>query len=177
MNIMEDLERKWKPIDGYEGIYDLRDDGLLYSHYRNRYTYGNSNGKGYLIFGLSKNRIKTTKSMHQWVWITFVGEIPKGYDIHHINGNPKDNRVENLCLIESSKHKSIHLKEHFEEFIDLAAKVRSKAVLQYTKDGKFIDEYKSESEASRHTGINQASISLCCKGERQSAGGYKWKYK
>lgn len=31
-------------------------------------------------------------------------------------------------------------------------------------------------EASRITGINQGSISKCCKGERRIAGGFRWRY-
>lgn len=38
-------------------------------------------------------------------------------------------------------------------------------------------EYFSISEADRKTGIDFRNISACCIGKRQSAGGYKWKYK
>lgn len=53
-----------------------------------------------------------------------------------------------------------------------------KAVLQYSLDGDFIKEWPSAHAASRGLGrkIN-ADISLVCKGEKKSAGGYIWKYK
>ena len=56
---------------------------------------------------------------------------------------------------------------------------RQKVVLQYTIDGQFIAEYKSESEASRQTGISQSQIDGCCKGKYgyKTAGGSIWKYK
>ena len=52
-----------------------------------------------------------------------------------------------------------------------------KAVLQFSKDGKLIEEYPSLVEASRQTGCNQGHICDCCKGKRKSAGGFIWKYK
>ena len=38
-------------------------------------------------------------SHHRYVWTQAYGEIPKGMSIHHINGNKKDNRIENLSLV------------------------------------------------------------------------------
>lgn len=34
--------------------------------------------------------------------------IPKNYDIHHINGNGKDNRIQNLQLVSRKEHMIIH---------------------------------------------------------------------
>lgn len=42
--------------------------------------------------------------------------------------------------------------------------------------GDEIHVYKSIGEASRETGVERSSISRCCSGERNKAGGYVWKY-
>lgn len=37
--------------------------------------------------------------------------------------------------------------------------------------------YQVSNQASKQTGISHRNIATCCRGERISAGGYKWKYK
>jgi hypothetical protein len=45
---------------------------------------------------------------HRWVWINEKGEIPNGYDIHHIDGNKDNNSIENLEKITRSEHQQRH---------------------------------------------------------------------
>ncbi|SRR6266566_1065670 len=37
--------------------------------------------------------------MHRYIWEYVVGNIPKGMEIDHINGNGLDNRIENLRVV------------------------------------------------------------------------------
>ena len=50
-------------------------------------------------------------------------------------------------------------------------------VVQYSKDGKKVNEYNSITEAARITNIIRTGIGNCLKGWSKSAGGYLWKYK
>ncbi len=169
---------KWKKIKGYEGIYDLCDNGQLYSHPRPRtsggYTFGIDNGDGYFVFKLTKDG-KTKKVLcNILVWETFVGPIPEGYDVHHKNRNRNDNRLENLELIEKRKHLEIHKNDRLKS----VKKSLSRKVCQYTLDGILVAEYESLREASRITGINISGISCCCnkKQKYKSAGGFVWQF-
>ena len=51
------------------------------------------------------------------------------------------------------------------------------AVLMFDLADNFVAEYDSILEASTQTNIAKQNICKCCKGERNTAGGYIWKYK
>ena len=49
--------------------------------------------------------------LHNLVWVNFYGKpVPKGYTIHHINGDKKDNRIQNLQCVETKLHSRFHSK-------------------------------------------------------------------
>lgn len=66
-----------------------------------------------------------------------------------------------------------HLSKEQKEKISLSL---SKAVGQYTLEGKLITKFKSTTEASKLTGVDNSTICRCCKGQRKAAGGYVWGY-
>lgn len=53
---------------------------------------------------------------------------------------------------------------------------RKKQVFQCSLDRKIIAQYRSVAEASRKSGISKTCISRCCRLERESSGGFLWKY-
>ncbi len=59
------------------------------------------------------------------------------------------------------------------------SQAKSKPVLQYSKDGEFIKEWRSATEVKRELGYAVSSLSNCCnnKPHFRSAYGFIWKYK
>ena len=175
------MKEIWKDIKGFEGLYKVSNLGRLYSYPRRGtkggYTYGGKLGENYLICALYKYKIKTYVLMHRLVYETFVGPIPEGYDVHHIDHNPKNNSLDNLQLLPSSEHSMKHLAEHSKKTVAEAIKTTSKPILQYTLDGELVAEYPSACEAARKNGISQSSITACLKGRTRTAGKFKWEYK
>lgn len=56
------------------------------------------------------------KTNYRKIWEESYGEIPKdsdgrSYEIHHVNGNHNDNRLENLICIPIKEHYDIHYKQ------------------------------------------------------------------
>lgn len=54
---------------------------------------------------------KIKKRLHRYVWEKNNGCIPKGYHIHHIDGNVDNNSIGNLELISAGEHLSSHSKK------------------------------------------------------------------
>lgn len=53
---------------------------------------------------------------------------------------------------------------------------QSRAVRQYTLDGKFIKEFDRIQDAVLETGVSKKGIQECCAHRQRSASGYTWKY-
>jgi hypothetical protein len=47
---------------------------------------------------------------HKYIWIKNTKKpIPKGLQVHHINGKKDDNRIENLRTVDALTHRRIHI--------------------------------------------------------------------
>jgi hypothetical protein len=106
------------------------------------------------------------KHEHRVVAELLLGRpLAPGEIVHHINGDKRDNRLENLEVLPSQAD---HARSHFLG----SANPRSRAVL-CTDTG---EEYQTMALAAEATGANPRSISMVCRGVRNYAGGLRWRY-
>jgi len=55
--------------------------------------------KGYIYeYRMNNNGDTKLDYQHRVKWELRYGKIPEGYEIHHINGNKKDNRISELKI-------------------------------------------------------------------------------
>ena len=67
------------------------------------------NGKGYIegrVWIDADTQVRVKK--HRWIMENHLGrKLKADEDVHHINGDKQDNRVENLMVVSHSEHASI----------------------------------------------------------------------
>lgn len=185
------MNEEWKWIKGYEDLYQISNFGRVKSFHKNK-TDGEirsvkHSGGWYLTLPLLKEGKKKTVRIHQLVAETFIGEIPKGYHVHHKDGNKQNNNVCNLEIVSQKDH----VKETMKQYPDYCKGmneynqyVRPRHVRQYDLDGHFIAEYANCKIASELTGVCSRNILQVAdkkpfnsKGSvRKQAGGYVWKF-
>ena len=51
------------------------------------------------------------KRLHRYVWECEVGAIPKGCQIHHIDGDKANNDIANLAILTNAGHQRLHGQE------------------------------------------------------------------
>lgn len=103
------MEEIWKDIEGYEGLYQVSNLGMVKSLSRYIKTKGGSNrlskekimkisfdADGYKILSLSKFNKKSMHKLHRLLAIYFIPKIEGKDIVNHINGITDDNRIENL---------------------------------------------------------------------------------
>lgn len=183
---MTEEKEIWKDIQGYEGLYQISNLGKVKSLNYNRTKKERilipvKTHDGYLIVSLYKNCIHKNFLIHRLVAQTFIENPDNLLEVNHIDEDKTNNRADNLewCSHEYNINFGTRNERIFKTLKLRNYKNAQKEVIQFTKDGKFVNEFPSIHEASRCTGINQGQICYCCKNMKRytTAGGFKWKYK
>ena len=172
---------EFRDIKGFEGLYQISNQGRVYSLISKRFLKPRKTKLGYLDVVLYNNGKHKHHSVHRLVAQAFIPNPLHLPIINHISENKTENFVSNLEWCDysynntyGSRTEKMMQNHNFQMMV----KNCSKPIIQMTKDGKFVNEYPSIREAARTLGINHQNIMNCLKKEKyKSAGGYIWRYK
>jgi hypothetical protein len=110
------MEHTWKAVRGYEGCYEVSDQGAVRSLPRATRGRGGkprvSRGtvlkayalNGYLLVSLHKFGEGETRYVHSLVAEAFIGPRPQGQDVHHADGDKGNNSASNLRYVSRSEN-------------------------------------------------------------------------
>lgn len=79
--------------------YGVDENGVLYSIRYSKKLKGTVGSHGYLQLSTFKNSKRKAYLVHRLVWNAFVGEIPAGFELDHIDRNRTNNALSNLRLV------------------------------------------------------------------------------
>lgn len=180
-----DKQEIWKPIEGYEGLYEVSNFGRVRSldrYVRNNDAYNRKicgkimkphmNENGYMIVSLRNGGERHKKyRVHRLVALAFLPNPNNYTDVNHKDEVKHHNNLDNLewcnrsynSLYGTAQERLSKHKYHPVEMRDV-------------NNGRIIRKFESIKQASQDMNIKRSHISRVCRGERKTAGGYIWRY-
>jgi hypothetical protein len=131
------------------------------------------------LMTVGKNR---QKSLSSYIISNRTYEILKLKFIARIKNIPKPSNKGRKITWGDKISKSLKGKPKPEGFLKDSSKLKgrlinNKPILQFNKDGGFIQEWNSAKEAERYYSMSNNCINSCLKEKTKTSGGYIWKYK
>lgn len=153
---------EWRPIAGYEGLYEVSDDGRVRTrksgHYRLRKIKTNPI-TGYCELALNKDGVSKTHRVHRLVAQAFLDNPDDLPCVNHKDENKQNNCVDNLewCTVKYNN--------------DYSSYRRRKRVLAYDVEGNLLASFESEQLAAQFLGVTKPAISAAITGMHETCMG------
>lgn len=197
MNGGSKLIEIWKDVVGYEQYYQVSNLGRIRSKDREvrnnkgkcikaaRILKPQQNNNGYLYFQIKLSGRMVKLYIHRMVASAFIPNTNNKPQVNHIDNNPQNNCVNNLEWVTPKENVHHAMKQGrfdksfsmtLEKFAESRMLKQRPVIGINVKTGEIV-EFETVNEAGRHFNNRAGDICKCCQGERQTAQGYKWKYK
>ena len=161
------MREEWKPIAGYNGKYLVSNLGrvkangeyvtrtlpngtIIKSFHKERIMKPFGNGNGYLVVGLTTNRKVKNHYVHRLVATAFIGDIPKGMVVNHLDFNRGNNCASNL-EITTQKNNTHYSRERMSHPKSVTYSATGEKHIRYRKNRYFVE-------------INHKGKIYCCGG-------------
>lgn len=178
---------EWRPVKGYEGIYEVSDYARVRSldrYYPDKVfrngklrpyiLYGHvlkqqQSHKGYLLVPLRKDDKDKKCSVHRLVAEAFIPNPDNLPLVNHKDECKTNNRPDNLEWCDDKYN------VNYGTGMKRAAQKRARTIEQYTLDGILIATYLGATEAAKATGLKKASIDSALRRKNHICKGYEWR--
>ena len=187
------MEEIWKSVNGYDGFYEVSNQGRVRSVnrfvmqvingvqtkclYKGRILKFTTDNSGYPMVTLSAlGKIKTFR-IHRLVADVFIENPESKKTVNHINAIKTDNRIENLEWATQLENNQHAINTGLGKRNTIKGKVRRTAISQFTLDGIWIADFNSIASASEKYGYSCCCVGRCVSGKTKTSHGFLWKAK
>lgn len=177
------MQEIWKDIEGYEGLYQVSNQGNVKSLEtwdvnkgcyvkREKLLKFDYHRRGYQIVTLTSKKKRKRHQVHRLVAKAFIANPENLPQVNHKDENKQNNHISNLEWCTN------YYNNQYGSRNERAANKLKKHVVQFDYGMHMIKKYDSVVDAVKQNNFKTAtSISECCNGKRKTAYGYVWKYK
>lgn len=177
----------WKPVVGYEGLYEVSNMGRIRSLDRidslGRKIVGKIKNQrndldGYKHVDLFKNGKAKTAKVHREVAMAFIPNPENLPQINHKDEDKANNRVDNLewCTPGYNNNYGTHAERSRATMIRKNLRQGGVRVVKYSRNGDALEVYSSVAEAARQNNMNPQSIFMVLRGKTITSAGFVWRY-
>ena len=192
------MQEIWKDIKDFEGMYQVSNFGRARSVDRfdsmGRLHKGDikavsDNGKGYKIVRMYKDNKPKICYIHRLVATSFIENPDNKPEVHHIDSDRSNNKLENLQWVTSKENNNFpeHIKSMkknpnwLKNSKSAMAKAREKAMVVNSYRTKFTRgdvslEFSSLAEGARQLGLDKGCCTRVANGKQKHTHGYKIEY-
>ena len=171
-----------KEVPGFGGFYSVTDGGQVRSLRTGKLLSQRTDRHGYRVVSLFDGSREVTRGVHQLVALAFLGEIPAGCEVHHMDHEKGNNSAENLCYVSHTENVRARRKHEDPAWVPKSEREKPvarkrgpkpMAVKAVPVTGGDVREFATVQEAVV-LGFSPQGISMCLTGKLRSHRGYRF---